>query len=146
MPRATSIERFVLLACPDRLSDVTRDFGGRLGLDERAQRVYERHLERVGHRPIATFSASALLRKVGAPALVVHGRDDREVPYRNAEEIASACPTARLMAFDGLGHRTLLYAPPVFRAVLMELAPARALRDQVPAAPERGLQRADARA
>jgi hypothetical protein len=56
------------------------------------------------------------------------------------------------MAFDGLGHRTLLYAPPVFRAVMMELAPERALRDRMPApavatpAAERGAQRADARA
>lgn len=148
MPRATPIERFVLLACPNRLSDVTRDFGGRLGLDRRAQRIYERHLERVGYRPVETFSAAALLGKIAAPTLVVHGRDDREVPYRNAEEIAGACPSARVMAFDGLGHRTLLFAPPVFRAVMMELAPSRALRDQVPAAPaaERELQRADARA
>ena len=148
MPHRTPIERLVLLACPDRLSDVARDFGGRLGLSKHAQRVYERHLERVGHRPVVTFSASALLRRVGAPTLVVHGRDDREVPYRNAEEIVRACPTARLMAFDGLGHRTLLYAPPVFRAVMMELAPSRALRDQVPAAPpaEREPRRADARA
>jgi pimeloyl-ACP methyl ester carboxylesterase len=99
---------------------------------------------------VATFSSSALLRKVGAPTLVMHGRDDREVPFHHAEEIVHTCPSARLMAFDGLGHRTLLYAPPVFRAVMMELAPERALRDRMPAAataaPEREPQRADARA
>lgn len=147
MPRATPIERFVLLACPNRLAEVTRDFGARLGLGARAQRVYEHHLERVGHRPVETFSASALLGTIGAPALIVQGRDDREVPFRNAEEIAAACPTARLMPFEGLGHRELLFAPPVFRAVMMELAPSRALRDATPPpAAERELQRADARA
>ena len=148
MPRATSIERFVLLACPNRLAEVTRGFGGKLGLGPRAQRVYEHHLARVGHRPVETFSASALLGKIGAPALIVHGRDDREVPYRNAEEIAGACPTARLMPFDGLGHRALLFAPPVFRAVMMELAPSRALRDAAPPppVPSREQPRADARA
>jgi pimeloyl-ACP methyl ester carboxylesterase len=148
MPRATPIERFVLLACPDRLAEVTRDFGGRLGLSAHAQRVYERHLERVGYRPVETFAASALLRKVGAPALIVHGSDDREVPYRNAEAIAAACPMARLMPFDGLGHRELLFAPPVFRAVMMELAPSRALRDAAPPPPaiDREPPRADARA
>ncbi len=147
MPSATPVERFVLLACPDRLSDVTREFGERLGLSARAQRSYESHLARVGHRSVATFSASNLLRQVGVPALIAHGRDDREVPYGNAEAIAAACPSARLMPFDGLGHRTLLFAPPVFRAVMMELAPARALRDQVPAAPapEREGQASDTR-
>jgi len=133
MPRVTPIERFVLLACPNRLSDVTRDFGVRLGLAPQSQRAYERHLERVGHRPVATFSATALLGKLEAPALVIHGRDDCDVPYRNAEEIAAACPSARLMPFEGLDHRTLLFAPPVFRAVMMELAPSRALRDAAPA-------------
>jgi pimeloyl-ACP methyl ester carboxylesterase len=148
MPRATPIERFVLLACPNRLSDVTRDFGGRLGLGSRAQRAYEHHLERVGHRPVATFSSCALLGKVGAPALVMHGRDDADVPIRNAEEIAAACPSARLMSFDALDHRTLLFAPPVFRAVMMELAPSRALRDAAPppAPPEQEPPCADARA
>jgi pimeloyl-ACP methyl ester carboxylesterase len=147
MPRAIPIERFVLLACPNRLSDVTHDFGVKLGLRERAQRAYEHHLERVGHRPVATFSATKLLGKVGAPTLVMHGSDDVEVPIRNAEEIVGACASARLMRFDGLDHRTLLFAPQVFRAVMMELAPARALRDvaPAPAEPEQA-GRADVRA
>jgi pimeloyl-ACP methyl ester carboxylesterase len=122
MPRAHPIERFVLLACPNRLADVTRDFGAQLGLSARAQRSYEHHLERVGHRSVQSFSSAELLRAAGAPALVIHGREDREVPFRSAEAITAACPTARLLSFEGLGHRTLLYAPPVFRAVMNELA------------------------
>ncbi len=92
-------------------------------MDKAAQRAYEHHLERVGHRPVATFSAVELLAKVSVPTLVLHGCDDREVPFRSAEEIARACPTARLMPFEGFGHRTILYAPPVMRAVMKELAP-----------------------
>jgi pimeloyl-ACP methyl ester carboxylesterase len=57
--------------------------------------------------------------------LIIHGRDDHEVTFRNAEDIAAARPSARLMAFDGLGHRNVLFAPPVFRAVMHELAPKR---------------------
>jgi pimeloyl-ACP methyl ester carboxylesterase len=129
MPRAHAIGRFVLLSCPNRLGDVTRNFADQLGLGTRAQRVYEHHLERVGRRPIASFSAVELLRRVAAPALVIHGRDDREVPFRNAEEIAAGCSTARLLPFDGLGHRTILYAPPVFRAVLNELTAPPSYRD-----------------
>jgi len=129
LPHAYSIGRFVLIACPNRLIDVTRDFGGRLGLSAQAQRVYEHHLERVGHRPVATFSAVELLRKVAAPALLVHGSEDREVPFVNAAEVAKACPTARLLPFEGFGHRTILYAPPVIRAVMKEFAPSPAQDD-----------------
>jgi pimeloyl-ACP methyl ester carboxylesterase len=121
LPFGHPIERFVLLGCPNRLLEVTGNFGAQLGLDPLAQRVYERHLERVGHRPVSTFSAVNLLGAVGAPTLVIHGTEDREVPFRNAQEITSGCRSARLLAADGLGHRTMLYAPPVFRAVMSEL-------------------------
>lgn len=123
LPHAHRIERFVLLACPNRLGDVTRNFGSQLGLSKEAQRAYERHLERVGRRPVATFSAAKLLGKVRAPALIIHGTEDSEVSFSDAEAIAAHCPASRLLAFQGLGHRTILYAPPVFRAVMQELAP-----------------------
>lgn len=123
LPRAHKIGHFVLLACPNRLEDVTRIFGSELGLSRQAQRIYERHLERVGHRPVSGFSTVALLNAAGAPALVIHGEDDREVPFRNAREITQDCASARLLALAGMDHRMILYAPPVFRAVMNELAP-----------------------
>jgi len=115
--RAHRFDRLVLLACPNRLSDVTRNFGASLKLAPAAQRAYERHIERVGHRTVAGFSAVNLLRKIGQPALILHSRDDEDVPFAQAEQIAAAVPGVELMAFEGLGHRRLLYAPPVTRAV-----------------------------
>jgi pimeloyl-ACP methyl ester carboxylesterase len=146
MPHAHPIERFVLISCPNRLADVTRSFAGQLGLSETARRAYEHHLERVGHRSVASFTAVELLGAVGVPALVIHGREDAEVPFRNAEEIAHACPRARLLPFEGIGHRTILYAPPVFRAVMNELAgePERQVRPARARRPEAGPRHADA--
>jgi pimeloyl-ACP methyl ester carboxylesterase len=146
MPHAHPIERFVLISCPNRLADVTRNFAGQLGLSETARRAYEHHLERVGHRSVASFTAVELLGAVGVPALVIHGREDAEVPFRNAEEIAHACPRARLLPFEGIGHRTILYAPPVFRAVMNELAgePERQVRPARARRPEAGPRHADA--
>ncbi|KAB2940084.1 MAG: alpha/beta fold hydrolase [Hyphomicrobium sp.] len=122
MDHAHPIGRFVLIACPNKLSEVSRNFGRALKLGPAAQRAYEHHLERVGHRPVATFSSAELLRATDAPVLIIHGREDEEVTFRNAEDIAAARPSARLMAFEGLGHRNVLFAPPVFRAVMHELA------------------------
>jgi pimeloyl-ACP methyl ester carboxylesterase len=114
--RGVRFERLVLLACPNRLSDVTRDFGAGLRLGPAAQRAYERHIERVGHRSVAGFSAVALLRRAGRPALLLHSRDDEDVPFAQAEQITAGAPGIELVAFEGLGHRRLLYAPPVTRA------------------------------
>ncbi|WP_072395533.1 alpha/beta fold hydrolase [Hyphomicrobium sp. CS1GBMeth3] len=114
-------ERYVLVSPPNQFSVVTQEFADELHLGAAAARSFERHLERIAHRSVATFTAANLLSATGRPALVIHARDDTEVVFRNAEEIAAACPTAELLAVDGLGHRNILFAPPVIRAALSYL-------------------------
>lgn len=118
MPGRTALGRYVLVACPNRFLDVTREFGEGLGLNAEAQRVYERHLERIAHRTIASFTGANLLAATDAPALLIHARDDAEVKFSCAEEIAELCPRAGIKAFDGLGHRMILYATPAARAAV----------------------------
>jgi len=122
MARAYPFERFVLISSPNRFASITREFAEEMGLGAAAARGYERHLERIAHRPVATFTAVNLLAATGRPALVLHAQDDSEVPFHNAEEIAAACPLAELRAFDGFGHRNILFAPPVVRAALSYLS------------------------
>lgn len=114
-------ERYVLVSSPNRFATITQEFADELSLDEMAQRIYERHLERIAHRPISTFTAANLLAVTDRPALVIHARDDTEVVFESAEEIVVACPKAQLMAVDGLGHRNILFAPPVIRGVISYL-------------------------
>lgn len=45
-----------------------------------------------------------LLGQVRVPTLVLHGTEDRIVPYRHAERMAAAIPGARLVTFEGGGH------------------------------------------
>lgn len=117
MPEPTRARAYALLAVPDRFGSVTQSFGRELGLDARAQRNFERRLERIAQRRVHDFNASALLGAIARPALLIHARDDDAVPFADAERIASLCPAARLAAFDGLGHRTILYASPVVREI-----------------------------
>ena len=121
MPRAYPFEGYVLIASPNRLQSITDEFADELGLGPKARRAYERHLERIAHRPMATFTAADLLAATGRPALVVHARDDTEVGFANAEAIVARCPRATLKAVDAAGHRNILFAPPVIRAVVSYL-------------------------
>jgi pimeloyl-ACP methyl ester carboxylesterase len=118
---AHPFERYVLVSGPNTFAGITAEYGEGLGLTPAAQRVYERHLERIAHRRIADFTAVNLLSAVGRPALVIHARDDHEVGFANAEEIAASCQSAELMAVDGLGHRNILFAPPVIRTAVAYL-------------------------
>jgi pimeloyl-ACP methyl ester carboxylesterase len=45
-----------------------------------------------------------LLPAVRVPTLVVHGTDDRQVPFAAAEYLAAHIPGAQLYPFAGYGH------------------------------------------
>lgn len=68
------------------------------------------------------------------PALVVHDRADKEVPYRVGAEIAASWPEGELLTTEGLGHHRLLRDATVVRAVVDYLVPV-----AVPGSPESGV-------
>lgn len=118
LPHAVVFKKYCLIAAPNRFGEVTRRFASRLGISDAARKHFERHIERVAHMAIDDFCGERFLRKIGQPTLVVHARDDHEVPFHNAEQLAAAGRHVTLLAFDGLGHRRVLYAPPVVRAAV----------------------------
>lgn len=122
MPASIDFGRIVLIACPNRLQDVTRDFGRYHKLTPGAQTHYERHLERVGHRSLAEYSIVNLWNHRPRPMLVIHSRGDPEIGAWNADDIVEGCRGTELCLYDGLGHRAILGAPPVMRKVMTYVA------------------------
>lgn len=53
---------------------------------------------------VYTADVSHLLPQVTAPALVMHYRNDRLVPFRGGQQLASGLPAARFIPFDGDYH------------------------------------------
>ncbi len=47
---------------------------------------------------------AALLPRVRAPALVLHYRDDRVIPFRGGQQLAAALPAATFLPLDGAYH------------------------------------------
>ena len=118
MPGPIDIPRVVLIACPNRLSQVTSDFSRHWGLSQAGQRAFEHRLERVGGRPIGQFTIVKLLQSMRSNVLVMHDRDDEDVSFESAEEIAACVDRAELVEFRGFGHRNILLAPPVMRVMV----------------------------
>ncbi len=65
-----------------------------------------------GHRDIllglqSSFrepATAARLAAIKVPTLVMHGRQDKLIPFANGEAFAKAIPGATLIAYDGVGH------------------------------------------
>jgi pimeloyl-ACP methyl ester carboxylesterase len=124
LARGYPFEGYALVAMPDAFSEVTRDFGEEIGLTREAQSVFEEHLETLATRSLAEFTGTRLLMATARPTLLLHATDDDEVPFACAEGMSAAVLHAQLQACGELGHRAILYAPPVVRAAtvfLMEL-------------------------
>jgi len=63
--------------------------------------------------------SGAELAAIGAPVLLVHGRDDRVVPWRNSSaQLVDLLPDTRLHILSGCGHWTMIERTADFLAVV----------------------------
>ena len=98
---------------PARLSDET------VALELKANRVKGWDRSYVELAPAAAgLLVPTSMAAVTAPTLVVAGRNDRTVPYRDQVRAARAIPGARLITFEDTGHVVPEERPDAFCSVL----------------------------
>ena len=98
------VPRLAVVAPSAFLGRMLCDFAAMTGL---GQSVVERMGDRLAVRfgfSWADLEADAIAPRLVCPALVVHDRDDRRVPYADGVELARLLPDARLVTTEGLGH------------------------------------------
>ncbi|MCZ6807005.1 MAG: alpha/beta fold hydrolase, partial [Deltaproteobacteria bacterium] len=107
------IERAVFISPPSDPNAFLEIFSAAIGIgDEVRARVKRRAEHRLGIR-IDDMRANLLAPSMKIPLLVIHDRDDKEVPVRSGQSIARAWPDAELIITEGLGHQRILRAEPV---------------------------------
>jgi pimeloyl-ACP methyl ester carboxylesterase len=119
----TPVERVVLIGAAADPSDFFRRFLGLLGFDVSGRADAMSRLETKFDFRWSEANVSKAARALGAvPSLILHDREDAEVPFQDAEAIAGAWPGARLHETHGLGHRRILRDPGVVASVARFLA------------------------
>jgi pimeloyl-ACP methyl ester carboxylesterase len=117
LDRGLRARRAVLIAGPARLDVILQRFARQLGLSDRATQAFDARLEMIVGQPAAELGTAELAAGLRHPALIIHARDDREIPFTDAEAIARAWPHGHLLAVDGVGHRRILRSVPVLDAI-----------------------------
>ena len=84
-------------------------FGRAIGASAAVTSAFRARVERRFQRPWTDFDVPTLprLREL-PPLMLVHDRQDREVPWFHGQAVAQAWPGARLVETRGLGHRRVL--------------------------------------
>jgi pimeloyl-ACP methyl ester carboxylesterase len=114
---ALEVERVVIMSSPVSVARVLDGVTARLGLSaERRQGIEDALVRRVGV-PLELLELEPIAKRLDAPTLVVHSRDDRMVPFFAGVRLQRAWPGAKLCAVDGLGHRRILSDPAVMDRV-----------------------------
>ena len=109
-----------------------------LGFGRRTRDVMRARVEQRLGVPWSTLAVGGFASQMRMPLLVIHDREDSEVPWQDGAIIAGAWPGATLTTTSGLGHRRLLRAGDVVSdAVDFVLAQLRWSGPADPAAPER---------
>ena len=114
--------RVVLVAPPADVQQFSQDFGDYLRIPPRTRQVMRRNLEARLRMRWDDLHMPTLAATLPVEALVVHDREDEEVPFAHGEELARAFPRGRLIATSGLGHRAILRDPEVVRQTVAFLA------------------------
>lgn len=103
-----AVDRVVYLAPAVDMYGVTDRFGEMTGFSAEVVTRMRASLERRFGIPWPQFQGLAHAPSMGRPLLVIHDRDDHEVPWHEGEDLAAAWPGARMVATEGLGHRRIL--------------------------------------
>lgn len=118
MSRGLAAERAVLLAPPADVFLFSHAFAQHLRIPARAHDLMRQNLETRLQISWEELHIPTVVRALSTPALVIHDREDRDVPYEHGRQIAAAWPRAQLLTTTGLGHRAILGDPVVVRRTL----------------------------
>lgn len=125
--------RLVLVAAIADVLGQLDGFADLLGLSRPTRELLQSRLSDLAGRPLPELDVRETLRTHPVPpALVVHDRADKEVPYPVGAALAAAWPEGELLTTDGLGHHRLLRDPEVVRAVVDYVTPPAARPDPEP--------------
>ena len=107
-------------------SEAIEPFGRAIGASAGVTARFRAMVERRFGRPWTDFDMPGLAsRRAVPPLLVIHDRNDREVPPFHGRSVARAWPGARLFETRGLGHRRVLRDAEIASEIAGFLAPLR---------------------
>jgi len=113
------VGRAVCIATPARVEFLLERFARLLALPGPVRQDLRRRLARRFAGDVEQLmSTDSNARGLKVPALIVHDRDDRDVPWTQGAAIAGAWPGAQWLATQGLGHRRILRDTATVQAIV----------------------------
>jgi pimeloyl-ACP methyl ester carboxylesterase len=115
--RGLPVSRAVLIGTPSRIRGIFDQFAAFWGLRKKARVAFQRSVEKEVGISVDDLEHSLRSPNSISKLLVVHDREDKEVPFESALEIQQNWPGSELLETTGSGHRQILKSPLVIGQV-----------------------------
>lgn len=112
---------FVAIAAPSTIGFIIDHFSALVGASEKTKQGLIKKISTILNGPIEQASLMRLAPKFTAEGLIIHDRNDRIVPYKLAQALSDAWPSAELITTRGLGHSRILQSDEAIDAVLAKI-------------------------
>ncbi|MCB9230199.1 MAG: alpha/beta hydrolase [Bacteroidia bacterium] len=104
------VDQLIFLTSPNRLEKVFRDYQKLIALPEKTFKLLIRRAENLLKRKMNEMNVQRMWEDVNYRHLtMIHDKDDRIIPFENAQYITSHWPNSELIALEGTGHYKMLW-------------------------------------
>ncbi len=102
------IKKLVIIGTANSITAVTKNFAKNLQLNKKVATLLKTYFDKRYGEDLDNYSGAVSAKGVKIPTLVVHDKNDVDVHYSSANEIADALEHGKLLLTEKLGHRKIL--------------------------------------
>ena len=116
--RGLKVKKAVIIGSGDIVEDIMDDFVEKLGMNIAISKKMKANLEKRIDETMDSFSAYIVAREIEIPVLVIHDKDDDDVPVKAGHHIKENLKNGELFLTEGLGHRKILGDAKVIKKII----------------------------
>lgn len=113
-----NIQKLTTIGSADVIKDIVNDFVSKLKLKPQVSHWMENHFNKKHNQKMGDYSSYLAAQALNIPVLVIHDRDDQEVPVKCASHIHQHLKNGQLLLTNDLGHRKILGDKAVIKSVI----------------------------
>lgn len=106
--RGLETTKAVIIGSGNKTKDVTEDFLGTIGMDKKMTPILINLFEKKYSDKMSNYDVDFQAENVKASVLIIHDKNDKDVPFTASETIHSKLLNSELLLTTGLGHRKIL--------------------------------------
>ena len=103
-----NVKKAVILGSGDSINDILLDFVSKIQLKPEFATLMRESFEKKFNDSMESYSGAVAAEKVLVPMLVIHDKEDDDVPYTASVNIHNKLKNSELMLTNNLGHRKIL--------------------------------------